>query len=164
MKYLKGILLPALLALASFAAAKKDEPLVESNKFDRELINLLYFDDSEVVLTFEFETGTVWRSKDSGKNWSKPNKKIETVGIVKNPYDKNTAIAIGIQRHWITFDQGENWDEFDTQLPPTMYGLPVSWHRDDPKKILFSTFEDCRSLPCLGRVRISYFNLRDTHS
>ncbi|ORY05058.1 vacuolar protein sorting/targeting protein 10 [Clohesyomyces aquaticus] len=148
MKYLKGILLPALLALASFAAAK-DEPLVEKNAFQRELVNLFYFDDSEVILSFEFETGVVWRSEDSGKNWGKL-KNIETIGIIKNPFDKNTAIALGPQRHYITFNQGKDWDEFDTKLPPTLFGLPVSWHRDDPKKILFSTFENCRDLPCLG--------------
>ncbi|KAF2467591.1 vacuolar protein sorting/targeting protein 10 [Lindgomyces ingoldianus] len=153
MRYLKGILLPALLVLASFASAKKDAPLIETTPFDRELISLLYFDDSEVILSFEFDTGRIWRSKDSGKKWEQ-NKDIQTLGILKNPFNNKVAIAVGQTKHYITYDQGESWNEFDTEFPPSMFGsgTPVSWHRDDSKKILFSTLEDCITAPCLGRT------------
>jgi photosystem II stability/assembly factor-like uncharacterized protein len=139
MKYLKGILLPALLALASVAAGKKDAPLVEVTEFDNELVNLLYFEDSEIALATELETGVVWRSSDAGKKWKKQD--IRTALVLKNPFDKKVAIALGDTTHYITYDQGKTWDEFKTKYSFS-YGQPVSFHATDNKKILYHTFED----------------------
>ncbi|KAF2013085.1 vacuolar protein sorting/targeting protein 10 [Aaosphaeria arxii CBS 175.79] len=146
MKYLRGILLPALLALASLSTAKKDAPLVEETVFKTELVNLFYFDDSEVVLFAEFETGLVYRSQNAGKDWEKPG--IKTIGIIKNPYDNNVAIALGDGTHHITYDQGGSWQKFKTDWLPSLN--PVSWHAKDNKKIIFNSAEDCFGLPCIG--------------
>ena len=149
MKYLKGILLPALLALTSCATAKKDEPTVESNTFDNEVVNLFYFDDSEVALLAEFENGLVWRSENAGRDWKKTD--IQTLGIVKNPFDNKVAIAIGADtKHYITYDQAESWQDFELEIPPSWLLSPVGFHAADNKKILFHTFENCRTAPCLG--------------
>ncbi|KAF1996247.1 vacuolar protein sorting/targeting protein 10 [Amniculicola lignicola CBS 123094] len=151
MKYLRGILLPAIaLALAPLVAAKKDGPLVKTTTFDQELVNLVWFDDSEVVLADEIETGAVYRSTDAGKKWEKL-KDMVTVVVIKNPYDKKVAVALGPNRqHQITYDQGETWDQFETKLPITGLNAPLSWHSGDSKKIIVNTVEDCWTAPCLG--------------
>ncbi|KAF2187204.1 vacuolar protein sorting/targeting protein 10 [Zopfia rhizophila CBS 207.26] len=152
MKYLKGILLPTLLlALGTLTAAKKDEPLVEETKFPGQITNLFYFDDSEVVILAEVDNGHVWRSENAGKDWKKQDG-IQTLGILKNPFDNKVAIAVGEKKHYITFDQGENWNDFETELPPSITGSPISWHAWDNKKIIFNTIEDCFTAPCLGKA------------
>lgn len=152
MKYLKGLLLPALLALAPSAAAKKDEPLIETTAFSNELVNLMYFDDSGVALVQELETGNIWRSHDAGKGW-KQLKDLRGLGILKNPFDNKVAIVLGEKKHWVTYDQGENWNSFKTEYSPSPSG-PIGWHAQDNKKVLIHEIEDCFTAPCLGRVRI----------
>jgi len=161
MKYLKGILLPALLALAPFAAAK-DEPAIKTTEFSGELVNIFYFDDSDVAVLAELETSKVFRSEDAGKTWSEqkdPN--LRTIGIVKSPFDSQVAVALGEQTHWITYNRGEKWDEFQTDLPPSLTGMPISFHAKDNKKLLFHTIEDCFLTPCLGQVSSIYARLYD---
>jgi photosystem II stability/assembly factor-like uncharacterized protein len=150
MKYLKGLLLPALLALAPAAVAKKNEPLVETTPFGDELVNLMYFDDSGVALVQELDTGSIWRSHDAGKGW-KQLKHIHGLGIIKNPYDNKVALILSEKEHWITYDQGETWNKFKTELPPSPQ-VPVGWHAQDSKKILINEIENCFTAPCLGRV------------
>ncbi|KAF2750850.1 vacuolar protein sorting/targeting protein 10 [Sporormia fimetaria CBS 119925] len=140
MKYLKGILLPAILALASVAVGKKDKPVVETNKFDNELYNLFYFEDSEVAIASELETGVVWRSKNSGKDWKKLD--FKTLAVIRNPFDSNVAIALGELEHHITFDRGDSWREFETQYDPSFTGAAVSFHATDNKKILYHAREN----------------------
>ncbi|KAF2869438.1 vacuolar protein sorting/targeting protein 10 [Massariosphaeria phaeospora] len=153
MRFIRGILLPALLAWSPFAAAKKDNPGVELTTFDGELWNIFYFDDSEVAVLAEADTGKVWRSDNAGKDW-KEQKDLRSVGIVKNPFDRKVAVALGEQsRHWITHDQGETWKAFETEIGPSwVTGMPISFHAHDSKKLLFNTAEDCMFAPCLGKT------------
>ncbi|KAF2682359.1 vacuolar protein sorting/targeting protein 10 [Lentithecium fluviatile CBS 122367] len=153
MKYLKGILLPALLALAPLAAAK-DDPIVHETEFDGEPVNLFYFDDSDVAVLAELETSKVFRSADAGKTWEEQ-KGLRTLGIIKNPFDNKVAVALGEQTHWITYDRGENWNEFKTELPPSLLVPALSFHAKDNKKILYHTIEDCYSTPCLGQTLLT---------
>lgn len=153
MKYHKGLLLPALLALASSAAAK-DEPLVVPSPFSNELVNLMYFDDSGVALTQELETGNIWRSHDAGKGWEQI-KDMRGLGILKSPFDNKVALVLSIDKHWITYDRGETWNSFTTDGPPSPGG-PVSWHAQDNMKIMIHEIEDCFTAPCLGTVWALY--------
>lgn len=152
MKYLKGILLPALLALAPFATAR-DEPTVDVQKFDGELVNIFYFDDSETALLAEVPTSKVYRSTDAGKSWDAV-KDLRTVGIIKNPFDNQVAVVLGETKHWITYNQGEDWTEFHTQFGPSLFGQPLSFNAKDSKKVLYHEIEDCFTAPCLGRVSL----------
>lgn len=138
MKYLKGILLPALLALAPFAAGKND-PFHKVTTFDNDLANLQYFEDTEVVLATEFDTGVIWRSGDAGKEWEKLD--IRTLLIVKSPFDNRVAIALGETAHHITYDQGEHWDKFETKMPPSWVVPAITFHASDNKKIMFHAME-----------------------
>lgn len=147
MKYNKGFLLPALLALAPPAIAR-DTPIVAEKAFKKELVNLQYFDDSSIALVQELGTGTIWRSSDAGKEW-KELEDLKGLGIIKSPFDNNVALVLGEEKHWITFDQGKTWKEFKTKYPPSPNG-PVSWHAQDNKKILINEVEDCLFSPCLG--------------
>jgi len=151
MRLLKGILLPALLlATAPFAAAKKDQPSISEKVFDKSVGNVFFFDDSDVVILVETDSGRVWRSEDAGKKWEKQ-KHLRTIGVIKSPYDNKVAVAIGDgEKHWITYNQGEDWNEFETELPAS--SVPVNFHATDPKKIIFNTLEDCFTAPCLGKV------------
>lgn len=149
MKYPKGFLLPTLLALAHSAIAK-NAPLVKESTFGNELVNLQYFDDSTVVLVQELGTGNIHRSEDAGKKWEEL-KSVKGLGIIKNPYDNKVALVLGEEKHYITFDQGENWQDFKTEYSPTPGG-PVSWHSQDNKKILIHEIEDCLFSPCLGKT------------
>lgn len=158
MKYLKGILLPALLALAPFATAK-DEPAVTTSDFGGELVNLFYFEDSDVAVLAELETSKVFRSTDAGKTWDTV-KDMRTIGILKSPFDNRVAVALGEQKHWITYDRGEEWTEFETELPPSLTGMPISFHAKDNKKILYHSIEDCFLTPCLGQVSLTALILR----
>jgi photosystem II stability/assembly factor-like uncharacterized protein len=150
MKYLKGLLLPALLALAPSATAAKSKVIVETTPFDNELVNLLYFDDSSVSLVQELDSLKIYRSTDAGKVWKEEKKLRGAYSIVKNPYDNNVAIVLGETTHHITYDQGESWQDFDTKYPLTFSGPPVSWHSQDNKKVMVHEVEDCFLAPCLG--------------
>lgn len=156
MKLFKGIWLPALAVLAPFAAAKKDEPLVEKTDFGSELLNIFYFDDSDVAMLVELESEKVFRSSDAGKSWDKvkaDGKDMRTIGIVKNPFDKNVAVVLGDREHFITYDQGEKWNKFTTDEAPSL-GNPLSFHASDSKKILYHGGGiDCSFGACLGTVR-----------
>jgi photosystem II stability/assembly factor-like uncharacterized protein len=149
MKSLKGLLLPALLALAPSATAAKDAPSVETTSFSNELVNLQYFDDSTVALVQELGSGKIYRSPDAGKAWKELKDLKRGLGIVKNPYDNKVALVLGEDKHWITYDQGETWQDFTTKYSPSPNG-PVSWHSQDNKKILINEIEDCLFTPCLG--------------
>jgi hypothetical protein len=151
MKLLKGIWLPALAVLAPWAAAKKDAPLVETTDFDSELANIFYFDDSDVAMFFQLDSEKVFRSKDAGKSWMEQ-KGMRTMGIIKNPFDNKVAVVLGEKKHWITYDQGEKWTEFETEVPPTL-GNPLSFHAADSKRILFHGDAGCSFFSvCLGKV------------
>ncbi|KAF1911591.1 vacuolar protein sorting/targeting protein 10 [Ampelomyces quisqualis] len=148
MKYIKGLLLPALLALAPSVIAK-DAPLVTESTFSNELVNLQYFDDSTIVMVQELGTGKIYRSEDAGKRWEELKSLKKGFGIMTNPYDNQVALVLGEKQHYITFDQGETWQDFETEYSPTPNG-PVSWHSQDNKKILINEMEDCLFAPCLG--------------
>lgn len=144
MKLLKGILLPALLALASVGAAKKDGPTVKVTNFDQELINLSYFEDSEVALISEYETGKLYRSENAGKKWEELD--FLALAVIRNPYDHRVAVALGDRNvHRITYDRGESWRKFETKEAVSWAGMPVVFHATDNKKILFNTAEDILS-------------------
>jgi hypothetical protein len=151
MRYYKGLLLPALLALAPVVTAASDAPLVKTTAFKNELVNLQYFDDSTVALVQELGSGKIWRSGNAGKDWDELKDLKKGLGILKNPYDNRVAIVLGEDAHWITFDQGEKWNKFKTEYSPSPAG-PVSWHSQDNKKILINEIEDCLFAPCLGKT------------
>ncbi|KAJ9669353.1 vacuolar protein sorting/targeting protein PEP1 [Coniosporium apollinis] len=154
MKLLRSVLLPALLLVAR-SVAKKDAPAVTSHKFETQPGNLFYFDDSDVVLVTEFDRGVVWRSTDAGAKWSvvEDLAQGEPYAVLKHPFNGKLAVALGRKkRHWITKDQGKSWKEFKTDASPKNdpFSLPISFHADDPDKILFHGGDECDFYTCIG--------------
>ncbi len=134
------------------AYAAKNGPKVTSNQFDNALENVFYFDDSDVILGYDKETGNVFRSPDAGETW----KRVEGQGQVDNawdlwshPWDNKRAYIIGLAReHWVTDDQGESWRKFDSKSSPDIFrNTPMNFHGRDPKKVVWNG-EICEGLTC----------------
>jgi hypothetical protein len=161
MRILKGILLPALLLAVGPAFAKeKKGPGLASTGFDSLPGGLFYFDDSEVVIATTSAKGTVWRSDNAGKEWKmvKDIPEGKVLEVVKSPFDNTVAVALGGETtHWITYDQGESWTDFETQGAISAGVAPVSFHAKDSKKLLFHGGAECGDFRiCLGKVSTGF--------
>ena len=151
-RFAAATLFAALLTSVPNAHAAKDGPTITSNKFDYGLDNLFYFDDSDVVLGIDKETGNVWRSPDAGETW----KQVEGKGqkdhawdLWPHPYDNNRAYILGVSSdHWITSDRGQTWRKFSSKIGPDIFRLiPLVFHGRDPKKAIWNG-ENCDGLMC----------------
>ncbi|OCK77613.1 vacuolar protein sorting/targeting protein 10 [Lepidopterella palustris CBS 459.81] len=154
MRFSRGILLPVLLAIGSTSAKEAKTPKYDIQPFKTQPSNLFYFDDSEVVITTEPSHGRIWRSEDAGKTWVqlKEIPENEVLGVLKNPFDNNVAIALGAEfTHWITYDKGASWTEFTTAGTIARGSSPLSFHAWDSKKIIFNGADDCSDYPCIGK-------------
>ncbi len=133
-----------LLALFFLSApcrtqAKKDAPRITSTKFDHPLLNIFYFDDSDVLLGLDADAGKVYRSTNAGEDW-KPvdNGQREVWDVIPHPSDPTRAYIIGMDHtHWMTTDQGETWRKFDTDATPYHFRQPLAFHGRDSKKVIF---------------------------
>jgi len=130
------------------------EPKVSTKQFEHQPRNLMFFDDSEVAIIVEKETGVVWRTKDAGGEWE-ATKEIgegQAVAVFKHPYDNKVAVTLGRRtQHWITKDQGATWKSFKTEEPPSGFS-PISFHATDPDRILYNGEEECGFFSCIGKV------------
>lgn len=58
--------------------------------------------------------------------------------MIEHPGNKDTAFLIGRkEKHWVTFDRGENWKSFETPLDATMRASPLAFHATKPDWIIF---------------------------
>jgi len=141
------------LVLASVAVfAKKDQPDISFTPFDGPPVNLFFFSGSEVAFLVDQEHGIVSRSTNSGKDWTaiEALTKGEPYAVFPHQFDQNTAVALGKnKRHWITFDKGEEWHEFETAEHPSSND-PLSFHASDNHRILFHGQESCDFFTCIG--------------
>lgn len=154
-----------LLLLASsttffsvFADAKKSDAVkIKATKVDSEPVNLFYFDDSDVVLFQEIESGDVHISRDAGESWDLvqgPKGKIKGHGwsLFPHPYDNQKAYILGKgEHHWVTDDQAKTWREFklDGQLTPRR--SPLVFHGRDSNKVIIQA-EICLAFLCAPRT------------
>jgi Sortilin, neurotensin receptor 3,/Sortilin, neurotensin receptor 3, C-terminal len=129
-----------LLCLTGPTQAKKDMPRITHTKFDHPLVNIFYFDDSDVLLGLADKEGKVYRSTNAGQDW----KVVDGDGqqkawdVYPHPWDRTRAYIIGIEHtHWVTIDQGETWRKFETDASPHHFRQALAFHGRDPKKALF---------------------------
>jgi photosystem II stability/assembly factor-like uncharacterized protein len=126
------------------AHAKKDsEPRIATKTFDSQPSNLLWFDDTEVLLVQEREHSRIWRSDDGGESWKQMRDFDEdAVGeLWLHPYDNKKAYALGKgSRQWVTNNRGETWDSFDLDenVGPAMFREPFSFHAGDSDKVILN--------------------------
>ncbi|KAI9657766.1 MAG: vacuolar protein sorting/targeting protein PEP1 [Bathelium mastoideum] len=153
MKNRLGILSALLVLLLSPALAKDDDeagPEITKITFDGPLVNIRYFDDSDIITATDAENSVVHRSTDAGKSW-RPVKDIvkgEALEVVHHPFNNQVAVCFGNQRtHWITKDQGETWNSFKTDGDPSFRAPPISFHAGDANKIILNLLK-CDDFEC----------------
>ncbi|KAI0815655.1 hypothetical protein GGR55DRAFT_355937 [Xylaria sp. FL0064] len=150
----------ALFVLATFLSTAstvhaKDEPTIVVNEFDS-LPNIPeYFPGSNVLVFREIEKPhTIWRSTDGGATWDKA-KGIDhdkSSALIMHKYDPDRAYVLTYGNvHWKTADKGKTWKKFYTDAYtsdfPDTFGRWMTFHADDPDKILFTGME-CEGLWC----------------
>ncbi|TID16549.1 vacuolar protein sorting/targeting protein 10 [Venturia nashicola] len=152
------------LALGVFAAS--DGPDIVEKKFPEPPVNMFYFDDAETVILLDPVKGTVFRSENSGLEWDKvkdiPDGNVNY--IQPNPHDNQVAVAVGIKKkHWITYDQGKSWTQFETKEHPTSDPSQdaVSFHADDNKRMLYHAREACVIFECVGKTYYTTNGFKD---
>ena len=133
-------------------AADDKGPTISSTKFDTPLENLFYFDDSDVILGIDKETGNIWRSVNAGEDWKLvqgQGQKNNAWDLWPHPNDNSRAYILGIKNeHWVTTDRGETWRQFDSEIGADIFRpSPLSFHGRDPKKVIWNG-ESCAGLVC----------------
>lgn len=156
MKNRLGILGALLVLGLSSVSAKDDEERgakITKTVFDGPMINIKYFDDSNVVLATDLENKVVHRSTDAGASWDavKDIKEGEGLEVIYHPFNNTVAVCFGAARtHWITKDQGETWTSFETDGVPSsrlFNSAPLSFHADDADKIILNLL-NCDDFSC----------------
>ncbi|KZF23780.1 vacuolar protein sorting protein [Xylona heveae TC161] len=140
----------ACLFLAWFADAKKVDPVVSKTTLDGVPSELFYFDDTDTILIHDAEASNVFRSSDAGASWDRLKDVPENGAwkLIKHPYDNKIAYVFGIDTdHWITRDQGETWQKFSTESPPSLSSPLVSFHAADSSRVLYHA-SDCEGWTC----------------
>lgn len=146
--------LGVLALLVSLALAKSSLPKLEETKFESQLVNLVYFEDSDVVLLTDSAKRTTYRSADAGTHWEALDgvEKGSVLSVLKHPYNHKYAVVLGgNHKHWVTKDQGATWNEFEVPEPPTLSRMPIAFHASDPDRMLFLT-ADCSGFDCKEAV------------
>ena len=152
---LYNLLIAVLLSLLTLqASGKKEKPDIKSNPFKSTPSNVIYFEDSDIILVTTPNTGTTYRSADGGESW-KPLKGVEegqVFEILRHPYNKKVAVVLGSKKtHWMTKDRGESWQAFTTPEHPSTARMGISFHASDADRMLFHA-QKCESLFCEDMV------------
>lgn len=144
--------LPLVILFSVWCAhAKKDGgPRIAKKDFETPPSNLLWFDDTDVLLVQEREKGLVWRSDDAGVSWDKVKDIDEADEVWLHPYDNKKAYALGRgTKQWYTTDQGKSWTKFTLKegTAPTDIREPLSFHAGDSNKVLINA-QRCQGWAC----------------
>jgi photosystem II stability/assembly factor-like uncharacterized protein len=145
----RSLLLSTLLYTGAWG--KKDAPGVHYTKLPHVALNLIYFEDSDVVMYEDKIDGVVWRSENAGESWKKveaaPEGKL--LGLVLHQYDPKRAYIITSEStHWATKDRGATWEKFFTDYQASIFRTPaLAFHAEDPDRIIFHAM-DCTGIFC----------------
>lgn len=68
--------------------------------------------------------------------------------IVMHQFDKKRAYIITNEnKHYITKDRGESWQEFEAASQASIFRAPLTFHAGDPDRIIFNAM-DCAGIFC----------------
>ena len=127
------------LPSASTDNDKKDAPTISKHELESQPASTpLYFDDSNVILILD-TAGNVLRSDNTGADFARVGDVPEHLAwdVYLHPYDRKTAYIWGKQdKHYVTHDQGNSWQEFLVEGYPPMNRSPFSFHAGDPRRII----------------------------
>ncbi|WWC63338.1 uncharacterized protein I303_105938 [Kwoniella dejecticola CBS 10117] len=101
---------------------------------------LFYFDDTPVVLFHDPVKLSVMRSPDEGKTWSPISgpQEGEAVRLIDHPHNNKMAFIIGRDTtHWVTYNQGDSWQSFETPREASLGASMLSFHAENDGWILF---------------------------
>ncbi|PQE11556.1 vacuolar sorting targeting PEP1 protein [Rutstroemia sp. NJR-2017a WRK4] len=144
----RSLLLSTLLYTGAWG--KKDAPGVHYTKLPHVALNLIYFEDSDVVMYEDRVDRVVWRSENAGESWKKveaaPEGKL--LELVLHQYDPKRAYIITSEStHWATKDRGETWEKFFTDYQASIFRPALAFHAGDPDRIIFHAM-DCTGIFC----------------
>lgn len=151
----RSLLVALLLHTPSTYAANDNLPKVTANKFDQKPMNVVYFKDSDVVLFQDFMANTIFRSENAGETWDmiKDIPKGDGWDLWLHPIDPKRAYVITREStHYKTNDRGKTWKTFKTDLAPSMFRVPLTFHASEPDKILFNGMDCKNALWCTEEV------------
>nr|POF26385.1 vacuolar protein sorting/targeting protein 10 [Quercus suber] len=139
--------------LAVLAWGKKDRPDLEETEFESSPVNLFYLEDSDVVFTIDPESATLYSSTDAGVKW-RPHEqsKGKVLTATPNPFDNNVVIVLGSgTTHWITKNQGNEWESFESSDRPLRARPAIAFHAADPNRMLMYV-ETCIGHFCAEKI------------
>lgn len=151
----RSLLVGTLLISSSTVSAKNEQPSVKSTKFEHVPENLLYFEDSDVIVFQDWITNNVIRSNNAGESWEtiKAIPDGQSYIIYLHPFDSKRAYVLSEgKKHWSSSDRGETWKEFTTEYAFSRFRTPLAFHASDPDRIIFNA-QDCQSIFCEELVR-----------
>jgi hypothetical protein len=150
-------LIPFLLLFLSApwpAQAKKDSPRISSTTFEQALGSTFYFEDSDVLMTFDVHENKVYRSVNAGEDWKVIDEVVGTpvLNIYAHPWDPVRAYIVGREHtHWLTSDQGKTWRRFESEGKPHLLHPALAFHGRDPDKVIFQS-RSCIGFECRDRA------------
>lgn len=140
-----------LLSMLGTLALAKDKPAISVSEFENAPINLNYFEDSDVMLFHDIQNGNIHYSKDAGVKWERVKAVPEGKAVVltMHPFDSKSAFILTESgKHYKTNNRGDDWDDFNTKSIPSRFQPDIlSFHADDPKRIIFNGM-DCEGIFC----------------
>jgi len=118
------------------------EPKVFTSKGFDDTPAVFYFEDSTVILNWDFTNHNIYRSDDDGEKW-KLVKDVEgnAKDLWLHPFDKKKAVVLGPSTtHWATDDTGKSWKKFDVDFPYLSYDnvVPLAFHNDEDDWVLYT--------------------------
>lgn len=148
MRFAESFVKVYLLLVALVLASAQFTPEVHKQLSESVSSNIVYFDDSPVVLNLNNDQ--LHRSENDGKEWKKVLDNIVNVQIDIVKKERAFAFTAGTT-HYITNDRGKTWDEFKVgKRADSIYQL-VNVNYKNPDHILIE-FTECSEESCENEI------------
>jgi hypothetical protein len=166
MSYQRRFLLYTVVVLVTLLlidCAEAFEPKVSESELSNAPKNIVYFNDSSVILYHADGQGQLFRSEDDGGSWKEVKVDGPVNSLIPHPFDDNRAFAITTgKKHYATVDKGKNWKEFEIPHITGLHVVPFAFHAEEPDYILLSAMvcpnDDIASPKCAPK----YFYTTDS--
>lgn len=156
-----------LVALLLIDCAEAFEPKVTVSELPGGPRNIVYFNDSSVILYHADGKGQLLRSEDDGGSWKEVKVDSPVSQLIPHPFDDDRAFAITEgKKHYATVDKGKNWKEFEIPHITGLHVVPLKFHAEEPDYMLLSTMacpkDDIASPECAPKYYYTTNSFKDT--